>query len=212
MPSNTVSSQTQSSQAWRTGSSAMCSVWQTFAAPGLGAPEPGSGVGCKPGSMSGGRITVVTAVAAIGLSVAACGHGDRPQAFGHGPTPTSAITRATDAAVAPNLAPQAGYRGVEAFCASAPLSGYVLYDGSAGQLVPRVLTVAIGGLPPDSGVYVDWSNDHIRGYIIASFSTDSTGTPTPSVNLGRLAETRGVEMVLESVTVPPTVFGRLQPC
>ena len=102
---------------------------------------------------------------------------------------------------------------VSSFCASAPLSGHVLYDGSAGQLVPSVLTIAIGGLPPDSGVYVDWSNDHIRGYIIASFSTDSTGTPNASsASMGRLAEVRGVEMVLESVTIPPTVFGRLQPC
>ena len=111
------------------------------------------------------------------------------------------------------LPPQTGYRGFENFCASAPLSGHVLYDGSAGQLVPSVLTVAIGGLPPYSGVYVDWSNDHIRGYIIASFSTDSTGMPIPSsVSMGRLAEVRGVEMVLESVTIPPTVFGDLQPC
>jgi hypothetical protein len=122
-------------------------------------------------------------------------------------------TRTTAAAVATNLPPQAGFRGVENFCASAPLSGHVLYDGTAGQLVPSVLTAAIGGLPPDSRVYIDWSNDHIRGYIIASFSTDSTGTPIPSsVSMGRLAEVRGVEMVLESVTIPPTVFGRLQPC
>lgn len=79
--------------------------------------------------------------------------------------------------------------------------------------MPSVLTVAIGGLPPNSGVYVDWSNDHIRGYFIASFSTDSTGTLSPSsVSMGRLAEVRGVEMVLERVTIPPTVFGRLQPC
>ena len=137
---------------------------------------------------------------------------DRPQVSGHGSTPLTATTRRTAAAVATNL-PQAGYRGVENFCASSPLSGHVLYGGSAGQLVPSVLTVAIGGLPPDSGVYVDWSNDHIRGYTIASFSTDPRGMPIPSsVSMGRLAEVRGVEMVLESVTIPPTVFGRLQPC
>ena len=111
------------------------------------------------------------------------------------------------------LSSQAGYRGVENFCASAPLSGHVLYNGTTGQVVPSVLNVAIGGLPPDSGVYVDWSNDHTRGYIIASFSTDLAGTPIPSsVNTGRLAEVRGVEMVLESVTIPATVFARLQPC
>jgi hypothetical protein len=79
--------------------------------------------------------------------------------------------------------------------------------------MPRVLTVVIGGLPPDSGVYVDWWNDDIRGYIIGSFSTDSAGTQIPfSVSRGCLTELRGVEMVFESVTIPPTVFGRLQPC
>jgi hypothetical protein len=111
------------------------------------------------------------------------------------------------------LPPQAGYRGVGYFCTSATLSGQVLYNGTVGQVVPSVLTVAISGLPPDRGVYVDSSNDHIRGDIIAFFSTDSAGTSIPSsVNTGRLAEVRSVEIVLESVTNPPTFFGRLQPC
>ena len=127
-------------------------------------------------------------------------------------TPAGTL-KAIQTSTPPTLPSQSGFRGVENFCASAPLSGHVLYDGTEGQPVPRVLTVAIGGLPPDSGVYVDWSNDHIRGYIIASFSTDSTAMPIPtSVNMSRLAEVPGVEMVLESVTVPPTVFGLLEPC
>jgi len=169
--------------------------------------------GVKPRPVSGFRTFAVAAIAVIGLSMAACGHGNSPQVSSDGSTPSPTTTRTTAAAVASNLRPQAGYRGVENFCASAPLSGHVLYDGSAGQLVPGVLTVAIGGLPPDSGVYVDWSNDHIRGSIIATLTTDSMGTPIPSsVSMGRLAEVRGVEMVLESVTTPPTVFGRLQPC
>jgi hypothetical protein len=43
--------------------------------------------------------------------------------------------------------------------------------------------------------------------------TDPAGSPIPSsVIIGRLAEMRGVEMVLESVSIPPTVFGRLEPC
>ena len=76
-----------------------------------------------------------------------------------------------------------------------------------------MLTLDVAGLPPNSVAYVDWSNDHIRGYIIASFRTDSAGTPIPSsVSLGRLAEVRGVEMVLESVSIPPTIFGRFEPC
>ena len=174
---------------------------------------PGIGIGCKPVGVSGIRTIATVTVAAIGLSLAACGNGDTPQVSGHGPTPPTVTTRTTAAAIGTKLPSQAGYRGVENFCASAPLSGHVLYDGTAGQLVPSVLTVAIGGLPPNSSVYIDWLNDHIRGYIIGSFSTDSTGTPIPSsVRIGRLAEVQGVEMVLESVTVPPEIFGRLQPC
>ena len=109
--------------------------------------------------------------------------------------------------------PEAGYRGVEDFCASGPLSGHVLYNGTEGQLDPNVLTVAITGFPPNLPVYVDWSNNFIRGYIIASFKTDPVGRPIPSsVKVGRLAEVRGVAMVLETTTVPPTVFVRLEPC
>jgi hypothetical protein len=129
------------------------------------------------------------------------------------PFDTPAATLEAIPTSATTLPPQAGYRGVENFCASAPLSGHVLYNGTAVQRVPSVLTVAIGGLPPNSGVYVDWSNNHIRGYIIASFSTDAEGAPIPaSINMGRLPEVPGVEMVLESTTVPPTILGRLQPC
>jgi hypothetical protein len=159
------------------------------------------------------RIVAGVTILAIGLSVAACGTEGGPQVSGHGSTLPTSATRSSVAAVATNLPPQAGFRGVEDFCGSAPLTGHVLYDGTAGQLLPGVLSVGIGGLPPNSTVYVDWSNDNVRGYIISSFSTDSTGKPIPSsVSMGRLPEVRGVEMVLESTTVPPTVYGHLQPC
>lgn len=163
--------------------------------------------------MSGVRLVAAAGVVAVGLTVAAaCGDGGRPRFSGHASATTAATTR-TPAVVATTLPSEAGYRRREDFCAGAPLSGHVLYDGTAGQLVPGVLTVAVAGLPPDNVVYVDWSNDHIRGYIIASFRTDSAGTSIPfSVSMGRLAEVRGVEMVLESVSIPPTVFGRLEPC
>jgi hypothetical protein len=157
---------------------------------------------------------VVAGVVAVGLTVAACGDGVGLQVSGHRSTTTTAAHTGTPAAVvATTLPTEAGYRGLQDFCAEAPLSGHVLYDGRAGQLVPGVLIAGVAGLAPDDMVYVDWSNDHIRGYIIASFKTDSAGAPIPSsVSMGRLAETRGVEMVLESVSIPPTVFGRLEPC
>jgi hypothetical protein len=166
-----------------------------------------------PVDVPGIRIAAAAAAAAIGLNLAACGAGDRPQVSGQGSATTAATTRAHAAAVARTFPPEAGYRGREDFCAVTPLSGHVLYDGTAGQLVPGVLTVAVADLPPDSEVNVDWSIDDIRGYIIASFKTDSAGTPIPSsVSMGRLAEVRGVEVVLESVDIPLTVFGRLEPC
>ncbi len=167
----------------------------------------------RPAVLSGIRIVAAAAVGAIGLSLVACGSGDRPQFAEHASTTTPATTRPPAAEVATTLPQESGFRGREDFCAGAPLSGHVLYDGTAGQLLPSLLTVAISGLPHDSEVYVDWSNDHIRGYIIASFKTDSAGMPIPSsVGMGRPAKVRGVEMVLESVSIPATVFGRLEPC
>jgi hypothetical protein len=163
--------------------------------------------------VSGVRLVVAAGVMAASLTLGACDEGSRSQASGHRSTITASTTRAAGDQVATTLPPEAGFRGLEDFCAGAPLTGHVLYDGTAGQVVPGILTAAVGGLPPNSAVYVDWSNDHIRGYIVGAFKTDSAGTPIPSsVRMSRLAETRGVEMVLESVSVPPTVFGRLEPC
>ena len=77
------------------------------------------------------------------------------------PTPSVRVTLET------------GYRGLEHFCAAHPLTGHVLYNGTSGQLSPGVLTLSVAGLPPNSEVYVDWSNNYIRGYIIASSRTNS---------------------------------------
>ena len=109
---------------------------------------------------------------------------------------------------------ESGFRGREDFCASEPLTGHVLYDGTMGHLVSGVLNVGVAGLPPNSIVYVDWSNNLIRGYIIASFKTNSVGQPIPSsMSMGRLAELRGVEIIRNcsglgtSVTKPSPVRG-----
>ena len=110
------------------------------------------------------------------------------------------------------LPPQAGYRGIETFCAVAPLRGTIHYDGTGGGLT-GLLTLSVGGLPPNDSVNVNWSNDHVRVPVIASFETDSHGMAIPSsVNVARLGEVRGVEIVLTAAIVPNPVLGRFEPC
>ena len=126
-------------------------------------------------------------------------------------TPAGTLkTVLTNAATA--LPPEAGYRGIENFCAVAPLTGTIHYDGRSGEL-SGVLTVSVGALPPNDAVNVNWSNDHVRVPVIASFETDSQGIAIPSsVDVGRLGEVRGVEIVLTAASVPNPVLGRLEPC
>jgi hypothetical protein len=110
------------------------------------------------------------------------------------------------------LSPEAGYRGIETFCAVAPLTGIIHYDGTSGGLV-GVLTVRVRGLPPDDEIFVNWSNDHVRAPVIASFETGTDGTPIQSsVSVGRLGESRGVEIVLSAASIPNPALGRLEPC
>ena len=110
------------------------------------------------------------------------------------------------------LPPEAGYRGIENFCAIAPLTGTNHYDGTRGGLTGQ-LTVSVASLPPNDAVNVNWSNDHVRVPVIASFETDSQGIAIPSsVDVGRLGEVRGVEIVLTAASVPNPVLGRLEPC
>jgi hypothetical protein len=109
--------------------------------------------------------------------------------------------------------PESGYHGVENFCAVAPLTGTIHYDATSGGLSTSVLTVSVGGLPPDDEVNVNWSNDHARAPVIADFATDSTGAAIQSsVYVGRLGEVRGVEIVLSAAAVPNPVLGRLETC
>lgn len=110
------------------------------------------------------------------------------------------------------LPPQAGYRGIENFCAVSPLTGTIDYDGISGGLV-GVLTVSVGGLPPDDEVFVNWSNNHVRAPVIADFRTDSGGKAIQSsVDVGRLGEMGGVQIVLSAASVPNPALGRLEPC
>ena len=62
-------------------------------------------------------------------------------------------------------------------------------------------------------VNVNWSNDHVRVPVIAELETDSNGAAMPSsVEVGRLGEVRGEEIVLTAASVPNPVLGRLEPC
>jgi hypothetical protein len=125
---------------------------------------------------------------------------------------TPAGTLRTTPSSTPTLPPEAGYRGIENFCAVAPLTGTLHYDGTSGGL-NDVLTVSVGGLPPNDEVFVNWSNDQIRAPVIGSFATDSKGTAIQSsVDVDRLGEVRGVEVVLSAARVPNPVLGRLEPC
>jgi hypothetical protein len=119
---------------------------------------------------------------------------------------------ATPPSSSTTLPPQSGYRGTENFCAVAPLTGNIHYDGASGELA-GVLTVTVGGLQPDEWVYAAWSNDYVRSPVIAVFRTDSNGTAVQaSVDVERLGEVRGVEILLLAESVPNPVLGRLEPC
>jgi hypothetical protein len=120
--------------------------------------------------------------------------------------------RTVPTVVPTNLPPQGGYRATENFCAVAPLTGTIHYDGTSGELI-GVLTVSVGGLPPNDEVFVNWSNNYVRAPVIASFTTDSGGTAIQSsVDVGRLGEVRAVEIVLSAASVPNLALGRLEPC
>lgn len=131
------------------------------------------------------------------------------QASGSGGLDTSQLAAYAEAVGEP----ESGYRGIEDFCAVGPVTGTIHYDATSGELSSSVLTVSVGGLPPDDEVNVNWSNDHVRAPVIADFATDSKGNAIQSsVDVGRLGEVRGVEIVLTASAVPNPVLGRLEPC
>jgi hypothetical protein len=122
-------------------------------------------------------------------------------------------TAENDPTNAPTTLPlEGGFRGTETFCAVAPLTGTIRYDGTSGRLT-GVLTVSVGGLPANDEIFVNWSNDSVRAPVIAAFQTDSRGNAMQSsVEVGRLGEVRGVEIVLSAASVPNPSFGHLEPC
>ncbi|HUE06620.1 MAG TPA: hypothetical protein VMP41_04275 [Acidimicrobiales bacterium] len=126
------------------------------------------------------------------------------------PAPTS--TTATPPPTTTSLPPQGGYRGIENFCAVAPLTGTIHYDGTSGGL-SGVLAVNVGGLPPNDNVFVNWADNDVRAPVIAEFATDAEGRAIQSsVEVGRLGEVRGVAIILTAANVPNPTLGRLAPC
>lgn len=159
-------------------------------------------------------LVVLTALAAVSAVVGATTErGEPTHRDGLSPPYTPAGTLKTIPQSGPTTLPaQAGYRGTENFCAVAPLTGTIHYDGTSGEL-KGVLTVNVGGLPPADEVFVNWSNNYVRAPVIAGFRTDSSGNAIrSSVDVGRLAEVRGVEIVLSAASVPNPALGRLAPC
>ena len=159
-------------------------------------------------------LVLLTALAATSAVVGATTHGGQPThrvLLSPFYTPVRTL-KTIPTGAPPTLPPQAGYRGIENFCAVAPLTGTIHYDGTSPGLV-GVLTVSVGRLSPDDEVFVNWSNDYVRAPVIASFETDSKGTAIQSsVDVGRLGEIRGVEIVLSAASIPNQVLGRLEPC
>ena len=158
-------------------------------------------------------LVVLTALAAASAVVGATtDRGEPTHRYLLSPFHTPAGTPKAIPTSTTTLPPEAGYRGIENFCAVAPLTGTIRYDGTSGGLM-HVLTLSVGGLPPDDEVFVNWSNDYVRAPVIASFETDSKGTAIQSsVDVARLGEVRGVEIVLSAASVPNPVLGRLEPC
>jgi hypothetical protein len=139
-----------------------------------------------------------------------------------GSTPTTGVPSTSTSSAPPpsttsppsttTLPPQGGYRGIENFCAVAPLTGTIHYDGTSGDL-NGVLAVSVGGLPPNDNVFVNWADNDVRAPVIAGFKTDSEGRAIQSsVQVGRLGEVRGVEIILTAADVPNPTLGHLEPC
>lgn len=159
-------------------------------------------------------LVVLTALAATGAAFGATAdRGQPPHRDLLNPFSTPAGTlKSVSTSPSTTLVPQAGYRGIETFCAVAPLMGTIHYDGTRGVRT-GVLTVNVRGLPPNDEVFVNWSNDHVRAPVIAGFQTDPNGSAIQSsVVVGRLAEVRGVEIILSAASVPNPSLGRLEPC
>ena len=140
------------------------------------------------------------ALLVAGAFMAACGSGTGT------PAATGTVPRLPGATVSV----QAEFAGNETFCAGSPWTGTIRYVVSHHE---ARLQLGVGGLPASTTVVVNWLNNSVRGYVIGTFSTDSTGSSSKSsVRFYRPGETRGQEIQLTSSDAPGTVLGVLRPC
>jgi hypothetical protein len=83
------------------------------------------------------------------------------------------------------------YRGGETFCLRSPLSGTARYSVHAGR---ASFTLDIHGLPPRTGVGVDWINNPVRGYLVGAFTTGAAGGYVGAAQTFRPGEVRAVSI------------------
>jgi hypothetical protein len=105
---------------------------------------------------------------------------------------------------------QTGFGGLEYFCAQQPLTGEIRYDSISGQVS---MDLAVHGLPAQTFVLINWSNNTVRGYAIGTFSTGADGASIPSsLHLFRPGEERGYQILLTTAATVPEDLGVLWPC
>lgn len=125
------------------------------------------------------------------------------------PTAAGASSSSTTATT-PAVGVQSGFGGRERFCAQPPLTGTISYDGTGGSVQ---IALAVGGLPADGDVLLNWLNNTVRGYAIAAFRTDRTGKSVQSsLRVFRPGETRGYQILLAKAQLGGASLGYLDPC
>ena len=58
----------------------------------------------------------------------------------------------------------------------------------------------IHGLPPETGVGLDWINNTVRGYMVGAFTTSASGGYAGAARMFRLGEVRAIAIKFERST------------
>ncbi len=137
------------------------------------------------------QLACIAAVAAtIGITACTTGHSARTVSGpGRSESGTSAAASPRPSVLISASSSAHLYRGTETFCLRRPLSGTAEYSVHAG--IPH-LALDLHGLPPNTGVGLDWVNNAARGYMVGTFTTDPSGTYIGAARMFRLGEVRAV--------------------